>query len=420
MRKKIFYNFLLLFLSFTVHAGIIREISLEEVLRTAEENSPHLTVAKLMEIAAAKNADIIASKYFPEIKLDSIYSLGFPASSGITEVGGIMSSPYRSGLSFGIVAKQSVFDFGRTNHAIKAAKHEVELSEQNTRVKVVEIKSLALQKYYECSSFRTQQDLWRYFANESKFLTKEIEHFVDTGQRSVVDKYLSESQTEEAISLEAYFAERMKQTLRELKVIMGTPREHFNCALITEPQADTPTLKYSIDSTPLIARAIIEAKVAEEKLKEAKANLYPEIIATTSYGYMDKARLVPKKNYAVGVGISIPVFDLPSKSRVNKAAILAHAKKIAIASEKQFIEEILGSYEETIKSSEVFLKHLAKEAGIASEAFNVAKNRYISLEGTLIDVRESFRNLIRVRTELLNTQTKLLQTRGAKILLMDN
>ncbi len=43
--------------------------------------------------------------------------------------------------------------------------------------------------------------------HESGIITKEAQHFVDTGQVSIVDKYLSKAQTEEAQTAQAFFAD---------------------------------------------------------------------------------------------------------------------------------------------------------------------------------------------------------------------
>ena len=63
------------------------------------------------------------------------------------------------------------------------------------------------------------------------------------------------------------------------------------------------------------------------------------------------------------------------------------------------------------------LRHLVYELDLGNEAFTVAKKRYFSLEGNLIDLRDAFKNLSRVRTEIEETTAKLFQATGAKVLL---
>lgn len=400
-----------------IWASSVREISLEEVIRLAEMNSPRLSAAKLREIAAEKGIDIAKSNYFPTINAESIYSQGFPGSSGLTGVGGLMGSPYRSGVGAGFVAKQTIWDFGRTFHAVKASKYETELSEQETKVTLYEIKQLALKKFYECAFFKTQRELWTYLEGESGIITKEVESFVNTGQRSIVERYLSKAQTEEATSYKVFFAERLKQSINELSVIMGVSEDNFSCPALPNKISHSLHENNGIESSPLFTRALANARVAEEKLKQEKAGYYPEITAVASTGYMQRSRLVQRQNYAVGVGISLPLFDLNTRGKVDRAEVIASEKNKEIESERQYLEEINAKFDETIKSSQVLLNHLDEELKIANEAFDLAKKRYFSLEGTLIDLRESFRNLSRVRVEIENTRANLLQASGAKVLL---
>ena len=90
---------------------------------------------------------------------------------------------------------------------------------------------------------------------------------------------------------------------------------------------------------------------------------------------------------------------------------------MGIEATKQRLAEMNAKYDLVIHSSQTRLRHLDSEYALAKKAFNVAKNRYFSLEGELIDLREAFRNLARVETEREETRTRLLQASGSKTLL---
>ena len=75
-------------------------------------------------------------------------------------------------------------------------------------------------------------DIWAELAKDSAMITKEAQHFVDTGQVSIVDRYLSKAQTEEARTAKAFFAERLKKSEQELAAAMVTP-VNFSCPSIT-------------------------------------------------------------------------------------------------------------------------------------------------------------------------------------------
>ena len=393
-------------------------ITIDEVLRLAEVNSPRLTASEFQEIAAERGIDIARSKYFPTLKLESIYDKGLPGSSATgLGVQGIMASPYRKGGTVGVTAKQLLYDFGRTAHAVKASKFQAEASKQNTKITIYEVQALALKKYYECSLFRTQRDIWEYLGGESNVITKEVHKFVDTGQRSVVDRYLSKMQTEEANGLHAYFAERLKQSIKELAIIMGVPDQNFTCPCLSRKLACSLNPDTKIESSPFLARAVLEAQVASERMEQEKSELYPEISAFGSTGYISQTRLVPKQSYAVGVGITLPIFDLNIYGKIKQSAAIAAEKQSQIEAEIQALEELNQQYDEIIKSTEVLLKKLDGELKIANDGFSLAKKRYFNLQGELVDLREAFRNLSRIRSTIADTQAQFLQASGAKALL---
>ena len=115
-----------------------------------------------------------------------------------------------------------------------------------------------------------------------------------------------------------------------------------------------------------------------------------------------------------------PALVLLSQSSIYTQAVKFKAKAVACASEeeveaqKQYLDETNGKYDEIIKSAQVKLEHLNKETILANKAFKTAKQRYFSLEGDLIDLREAFRNIARVQAEVNETQTQLLQARGSE------
>jgi len=393
-------------------------ISIDEVMRLAELNSPKLSMDRFREIAAKKSVDIARSNYFPTINLEAIDDTGFSGSSAIaTGIGGLMGSPYRSGVGAGVIAQQTIYDFGRTYYDVEAAKYESEFSKQNTRVTVYEVKQLALQTFYECAFFRTERDIWMRLSGESGIITKEAQHFVDTGQRSIVDRYLSKAQTEEARTAAAFFATRFKEANHELAVIMAIADQNFSCPPLPNELTSSLNPDLGFDSSPLLARALAGTKIAHARLKEQKAGFYPKIVAVASLGYMQGSRVVPKKDYSAGIGFVLPLFNLHTSGEIHRASAIASASEKEVEAEEQYLQEANAKYDEIIKSSQVRLQHLNGEMVLANKAFSVAKKRYFALEADLLDLREAFRNLARVDAEVEETRTRLLQAGGSKALL---
>ncbi|CAM2939194.1 type I secretion outer membrane protein, TolC family [Legionella steigerwaltii] len=401
----------------SVWANTKHILTTEELLRLAERNSQSITQAQLDVIVKQKEIDVAKARYFPVLRAEALDSAGFPGSSAWLGTEGLVGSPYRSGPTAGVVTKQLIYDFGRTAAAVKAARSQVDVAKQSTRVTAYQVQLFALQAYYQCATYKKKQEIWSKLAKESALITKEAKHFVNTGQRSVVDNYLSESETEEARTEHAFLKEQVLGSLKELAVITGKDASTIDCPILSEKLIDSLNSRSRVYASPYVKRAIADAKAAQEQLKKEKAIFRPEIVAIASGGGMDKTHLVRREDYAVGVGVSMPLLDFNITSRISQAQAELIAKQQAIAAQKQFIEEMNAKLDLTIRATITRIKHLNIELNIAKEGFKVAKRRYFNLEGDLVDLREAWRNLARAQTIIEDARNDLLQAKGAKALL---
>jgi outer membrane protein len=409
--------FVLIFFALHVCANGRPYLSIDRAMCLAERNSPLLSVARFQEIAAQRSVEIAQSRYFPTLYAEAIDTIGFAGSARPLYAEGIINSPFRSGLGVDLVAQQVVYDFGRTFYNVEASKYETEYAQQNTCVTAYQVKQLTLEIFYESAMLRTLRDLWAHLSHESAIITKESIHFVNTGQRSVVDQYLSKAETEQARTAQAFFAARLKEASFRLAILMGVSANSFSIPPL--PKELTPSLNPNADifTSPLLTRSIVGAKVAQAKLNREKAGLRPKIVAFVSVGTMDKVKLAERRSYAAGIGITMPLFDLHVVGEIKRAEAVRCAKDQEIAAEQLYLEQMNAKYDEIIRASKIRLQHLRYELELANKGFAVAKKRYFAIEGNLIDLREAFRNLARTQTEIVDTRTKLLQASGAKALL---
>jgi len=397
-------------------ASPLHIMSTDDLLSLTEKNSQSITQARLDELVAQRQIDIARAPYFPILNAEVIDSVGFPGSSGWIGEEGLVGSPFRSGIAGGLVAQQLILDFGRTAADIRASQSQVEVSRQTTRVTTYEAKVFALQAFYQCAKFKKQRDSWAYLAKESGIINKEAKRFVETGQRSIVDNYLSESQTQEALTAHAYLEKRVEGSIKELVIITGI-KIPFDCPSLSDKLIDSLNSASRVEISPYVMRAMAGVQVAQEKLKREQADLMPKIIAVASAGGMAKTHLVKKENYSVGLGFIMPIFDFNISSRVHRARAEVIAKQQDISTQKQFINETNAKLDQVIIASAAKIQHLNTELKIAREGFKVAKRRYFQLEGDLVDLREAWRNLARTETTIEDARSDWLQASGVKALL---
>lgn len=396
--------------------GAPREISLEEMLKLSEKNNPYLESSKKLETAEEKSVDIAKTGYMPYVHFDAIDSTGFPGSTGQLGIAGLSGSPYRSGAAADIVVNQTIWDFGRTGWAVEAAKHSTQSQKYATQVNLIDTDLSAAQEYFACIRYRDQLEAWRFMFNEAKLVAVEVKKFVSTGQRSVVERYLVDAQVDEATTSMADYQERINLALRRIGLLT-----QLNAGTITCPTSDhlgkisvqSPVIRSG--ANPRVLAVLEQTESLRAKTKEASAARNPKLFALASVGMMQKSRLVDKQDYAVGVGLTIPLFDSGRVSaEVGRASALAAAKDFQAEGERERVDYINAKYDEVIQGEKVRLEHLAHEVDLGEKAFRLAKSRYLSLQGSLVDVREALRNLVRSKTSMSEANSQFMEAVYAK------
>ena len=173
------------------------DLTVPQALRQAEQASPELKAALDREQQARDTVGIRQSFYYPTVAFEAIDSVGFPGSSGALGIGGLVGSPYRSGPAAGLVANLSLFDRNR-HYSVQAGQQELKAVQEQTAVARFQLDQEALQIFFEAARFRGQEEAAQAAVTAITDVAHEVERFVRTGQRSVVERLLVQDQTTEA------------------------------------------------------------------------------------------------------------------------------------------------------------------------------------------------------------------------------
>lgn len=399
------------------NARAAHELTLSEVMAQAEQNSPRLKAARLEEKAAHEGVGAAQSAYSPSVAAEGIDSWGFPGSSGALGIGGLMGSSYRSGAAAGLLATDTLFDFGRTYFNVKTAQQLEDLQRVGFQVDRYGVDLDVLRTFYACSRFRSEHEVWDGLHGEIQLVANEVVKYVGTGQRSVVDKYLAQAQVEEARTNRNYFQSRMNSTVARLQLLTGSAEAGLSCPALPALGASIPVYGTG-EENPYVRRSEAEVELAKSRLAERKSDYLPKIVGVASVGTMERVRLVNRADYSGGLGVILPLFDgLGTVRRVGEARATLDAKTQELGAVRLQMDETNARYDEIIDASKARIEHLEREQKLAEEGFSVAKNRYFKFQGTLVDLRDALRNIGRIETDLRDTQANLLEAEGSKALL---
>jgi outer membrane protein TolC len=395
----------------------VREITVPEALRLAEANSPELKAALDRERAAEADIKILKSYYYPRFDLEAIDSYGFPGSSRDLGISGLMSSAFRSGPAAGMTGNLDIFDWGR-KYAVEAAKSDLAAVQEQVSIVRYKVDQEALEIYMDGSRFRGEVEASSEVVKETDIIAKEVERFVKTGQRSVVERLLVEDQATEARMAQAAYYEEYQVALSRLALLTGLQAASIRLPLPTTLSEEGLDMKPSGEASPLVAKAVAEAASAHAAVSEFSAQNLPKIQATASVGDMDKSRLVEKKDYSGGFGVTLPLFEgYRISNQVHRAEAVASQRDNDLLAIRMELGDLNGRYDQTINASRVKLKYLTDELTVARRALQLAKERYFSYQGALVDLREALRNFARVESDINEVKTDLLFALGSKAVL---
>jgi outer membrane protein TolC len=247
---------------------------------------------------------------------------------------------------------------------------------------------------------RSQQEAWEELSRDTELVSREVDRFVNTGQRSIVDRYLARAQKEQATTNTLDYTAREQVAITRVTLLTGMTSA-FICPSLNGSSSSL-LLKYSAQGeNPFLQYAQTRVSAAENRLKRTQSENLPEVVGMASAGYLQNTHLVESQDYSLGVGIVFPLFQgFRIKNEVDEAASKLQEQDFLVESSRLELENINAQYDEKLKSSQARIENLNIEIENAVTAFNVAKKRYLGFQGTLVDVRDALTNLARVKGDL--------------------
>jgi outer membrane protein TolC len=382
------------------------ELTLEETLQLALKTHPSNKVNQYLEEAAEKETQTARSAFYPQIMAMGLVTSGFPGSSAGLGVTGLMGSPYHKGPTAGFVLEQNIWDFGRTSQAVYLAEKESDLTKRQTQVSNLKIGQVAQEIYFDCARDRGLAEIYSRIAFESMLIQKEVENFVKIGQKSIVEKYLANSQTQQAVTFHEDFKRQFDINNQRLAQFLGVQaNEEPLCPALTENWADQieeHTNTSTHESSPWISLELAKTDVTATYQLLAEKDFNPKIVAMGSVGWLDKVEVgVPLNNYSVGIAVVWPLFEgFKTISKVQKYELLKISNEAQLEQTRFEIRDANISFESAIESAKVRISHYKKELPNTQKGFDIAKKRYFDLQGSLLDLRNTLSDLERTSKNL--------------------
>ena len=394
------------------------ELDLFQVLKEADAASPRLKSARYANEAGTQNVEVNKAAFLPEIDAAAAASTGLPGSMAMVGIDNNIGASQRVGFGAALIVRQNIWDFGRTSEAVKTAEAQSSLSKSQLALAKMDIEREVLQTYLNCAFLKSRLENSKFLLDQSRVLARETDRFVSSGQRSVIERYLVDAEAKEAETRNAEFRERVLVIEGRLAIELGRPEtDRVVCADLSNMGAVMAKLEATKSTSPILMVQEQKIQVAEGLLGRAKAESRPRLIAIATGGYFDNQTLKDKFNYSAGIGITVPLFSgFRVESQVGREIASLNAETASLGYSRQVVEQTNSRYEEQVRSLTVRLNFLREENKLAKQVFDLARKRYLSLQGNMIDLREAIRNMDRVLRSTDETNHDLFLARGERSL----
>lgn len=395
------------------------ELSLEKVLRAAEEVNPGIQAAQAMEKKAEASASIVSSWDYPNLSLAGADSIGLPANYYPTPwvYDGLLNSPTRRWGGVDLVGRWSLLDVSRWND-LEHHHQKIHAAEEQIRVKRLELYQQALQYYLQASLFRGQREVWGDIAAKAGEFLEVAKQFVRTGQYNE-DKMLNiRIQLEEAETERESFDEQYRKTLRKIAILTGLDEKAMECPMPSTLDEGVLKVIQGGSVSPYLSFAQVEIKSAKAAYDKYWAERLPTVFAEGTVGAFEGANFAPQNDYSVWVGINLPLFDgyrIGSEEREGKAEI--HEKEKKLEDAQLDVDELNTEYDEKISVARIRIPLIQKEHEDAIKSFQVARRRFLAYKESVTTVREALRDMSITGTQLNQAQIDLLSGLGLKAFL---
>lgn len=388
-------------------------LSLNTIISEVTANHP--LVKKAMEDINASDAKIGLAEagYLPNIDVTSSYTRIGPISEISIPGMGTFSFYPHDNYSAALNVNQTIYDFGKTEKNVlleKEGKQMAQLSVEQVKQKL------------------SQAVIANYFT--LVFLQEALK--IKDEQLSTLNEHLNfiekKQETGTATQYEILTTQVRISTIENQKTDLETVRQVQVCqlnSLLGKPESTSQTVKKELSiSIPdqqndaLITAAIQnrdEMKLANEKAKLAQlrysytgAQNNPEFNAYLSGGVKDGYSPYlydPRVNFAVGVGVKIPIFD-GNRNKFNlvqaQSAIQVNDQETEIA-RRTIVNEVVEC-EANVKASQKKVEQGELQLQQATQAYSLAKVRFDSGVITNLELLEGSTAVSESRLQLLKAK----------------
>jgi outer membrane protein TolC len=392
--------FLLLLASSPAAANAAEVLTLEEAVAAGLEHHPRAAAALAQADAAKARGGLASAAYYPQISIAADWA----RSRAFYPILGSGSLKETEVHSAAVQLKQTLYDFGRTSGAAKAARHNRAAAERSHAAARQDAALGVREAYYLALAAEKPLAAEREAAAAEEEIFRQARGYFEEGVRSKLDvsRAVAELHAARAALIRAENNRDLSRVA--LAASMGRPgSEARELAEPGEPRAEIPdreeARRRALTENADIRRLDSLLDAARAGARAARSEFLPVLAAAASAGRADDSFPPRGSVWSAGIGLSVPVF---SGFSTREKAREADATLRAVAAERENTALAVGRDADaawlSVREAAARSEAAAKREAAARESRVLAAERYREGVGSIIEVSDAQASAIDAET----------------------
>src|SRR3989441_2490182 len=394
-------------------------LMLQQAIQTALDKHPALQSATFAVQGAEARAKQAEAPYYPQVGGTAAQTNGALRANALFRPSGSLIEPNRSDLSVGVVASQTVYDFGQTASRVDAQRSDRARFEKEAMTRRAEVILGVERAYFNVLKRKRLVEIAEQTVREREAIKQQVETLYRNQLKSKLDLGLVQVQLSDAEFLVIRDRNDLAAAFADLNNAMGIegsaayPLGEIPVT-VESPQALADLLAEAMDRRPELLALKERIRTAEHRIRAAHTTNFPTVQVVGGAGDTEHISNRPNLQeggwWGVGGVISVPLFtgfliqnqvaEATAQQRETQAIYLAAAQNVQLQVKDSFLDVVTLIQQ---------VKVVEEQVKIAREALTLASQRYKLGLSSIVEVTQS-------EVAVTSAETRLAETRyDAKI-----
>jgi len=389
-------------------------LTLQQAIQTALDKHPALQSATFAVQGAEARAKQAQSPYYPQVGGAAVQTNGSLRANALFRPSGTLIERNQSDISVGVVASQTVYDFGQTASRVDVQRSDRARFEKEALTRRAEVVLGVERAYFNVLKRKRLVEIAEHTVRERDVLKRQVETLYRNQLKSKLDLGLIQVQLSDAEFLVIRARNDLAAAFADLNNAMGIEGSALYSledipGTVVSPQTLADLLAEAMDRRPELLALKERLRTAEHRIRAANTTNFPTFQVVGGAGDTEHISNRPNLQeggwWGVGGVVSVPLFtgfliqnqvaEATAQQRETQAIYLAAAQNVQLQVKDSFLDVV--TLIQQIKVAE-------QQASIAREALSLAGQRYKLGLSSIVEVTQSEVAVTAAETRLAETQ----------------